>query len=175
VDFAGTLRTLADFLRAAGARYALIGGHALAAYGLPRATLDLDLAVEGAVQDPLVAFLEDRGYETLHRSTGYSNHQHPDAILGRVDFVYVRGGTADELFGACRSLPGPGGLEVPVPRPEHLAAMKVQAMLNDPGRRLQELADIRGLLALPEIDRELVRGYFARHALLEDFDAFDRP
>jgi hypothetical protein len=41
------------------------------------------------------------------------------------------------------------GTTLLVPRPEHLAAMKVQAMKNDPSRTFQDLADIQALLSLP--------------------------
>jgi hypothetical protein len=52
-----------------------------------------------------------------------------------------------------------------VPRPEHLAAMKVFAMKNDPSRTFRELEDIRFLLTLDGVDREMVRGYFEKHGL----------
>jgi hypothetical protein len=43
MDFVTTLETLASFMEKQDYRYALVGGLALAAYGYPRATLDLDL------------------------------------------------------------------------------------------------------------------------------------
>ncbi len=170
MDFAKVLSLVAGYLREEGVRHALIGGHGLAAYGLVRATLDLDLAVEAGAQPGLVDFMEARGYETLHRSEGYSNHLHPDPELGRVDFVYVRGETARKLFAGSALAVGPGGVEIAVPKAEHLIAMKVQAMKNDPERSFQELADIRSLLALPGVDREEVRGYFRKHGLERRFD-----
>jgi hypothetical protein len=148
----------------------MIGGAALAAYGLMRTTLDLDLVVEARGQDELIAFLDSLGFVTLHRSTGYSNHAHPDPMWGRLDFVYVDEATGDELFAACRQGGAPGGLEVPLPKPEHLAALKVLAMKNDPGRTFQEMADIRYLLQLPRVDRREVESYFRRHGLQERFD-----
>jgi hypothetical protein len=170
VDFAAVLDRIAGFLAPRGARWALVGGVGLAALGVARTTLDLDLAVESAVQEDLVAFMEQTGYETLHRSSGYSNHLHADPSLGRVDFVYLDAATAERLFAGCRDETGPGDRTLLVPRPEHLAAMKILAMKNDPARAFQELADIRALLALPGVDREEVRGYFARHGLAERFD-----
>jgi nucleotidyltransferase AbiEii toxin of type IV toxin-antitoxin system len=143
----------------------LVGALALAAYGLPRTTLDLDLAVERRAQDDVISYLESRGYETLHRSEGYSNHLHSDASRGRIDFIYVDPSTADALFGSARPFPAAGGRKILVARPEHLAAMKVLAMKNDPTRTLQDLADIRFLLTLPGVDREQVKAYFVRHGL----------
>jgi len=171
MDFAGVAESVTRFLDSRKARWALVGGVGLAAYGLARTTLDLDFATESGVQDALVTFLQAEGYETLHRSRGFSNHLHPDPRRGRLDFVYVGDDTADRLFGAARRLPGPGGLELIVAAPEHLAAMKVQALRDDPDRELQDLADIRFLLRLPGIDRAAVREYFARHGLLDRYES----
>ena len=142
----------------------------MAAYGLARTTLDLDFVTEAAAQGELIAFLESNGYETLHRSAGYSNHLNSNPALGRIDFVYVGGGTAERLFATARLLPGPGELPVLVVSPEHLAAMKVLAMANDPARALQDLADLGYLLQLPGIDRAFVRQSFARHGHLATYE-----
>ena len=83
----------------------MIGGVALAAYGHPRLTIDLDIVTEAAAQDLLVARMESRGFETLHQSAGYSNHRHPETGHGRVDFMYVRGETAERVFTAARQVP----------------------------------------------------------------------
>lgn len=159
------LKLIGDHLDGEGHPCALVGGLALAAHGLPRATLDIDLVVPAAAQDSVIGFMEGLGYETLHRSTGYSNHLHEDESLGRVDFVYVRGRTEERIFSAAARMAGPDGIPVLVPRAEHLAAMKILAMKNDPERRHQELADVARLLRLPGIDRDEVRGYFEQHDL----------
>jgi uncharacterized protein (DUF1330 family) len=170
MNFAGVLQAVTDFLDQQGARYAVIGGVALVMYGLPRTTLDLDLVVDFAAQEALVSWLEARGYRTLHRSSGYSNHSHSDAAWGDLDLVYVRGETAEKLFAGCRRAKGPGGLEVPIPRPEHLAALKVVALKNDPDRAFRDQEDLRFLLHLPGVDQKEMRSYFERHGLGERFD-----
>jgi hypothetical protein len=73
------------------------------------------------------------------------------------------------VFTETRRLAGPGPIETPVARPEHLIAMKVQAMKNDPSRRFQDLEDIRFLVALPGVDLDSVRERFARAGLEERF------
>jgi hypothetical protein len=140
---------------------------------MTRHTFDLDLVVDAGVQTELVAFMESLGYETLYRSTGYSNHLHTEHDLGRVDFVYVRDTTSQKLFDAVRHLDGPAGARIPVPSPEHLIAMKLAAMKNDPTRTFQDLADIRYLLTLPDVDRDYVRTQFVKHGLLERFDELE--
>lgn len=61
-------------------------------------------------------------------------------------------------------------LFIPVVRPEHLIALKVFAMKNDPKRSFREMADIQHLLELPGIDKDEVRGYFEKFGQLERFD-----
>jgi hypothetical protein len=61
-----------------------------------------------------------------------------------------------------------------VPRPEHVAAMKVQAMKSNPARTFKELADIQLLLDLPGVDEKRIRGYFERHGLLARFEELQR-
>jgi hypothetical protein len=175
LNFENVFEVVAGFLKKKDRRYAVIGGVALVAYGLPRTTLDLDFIVESAAQDDLIRFLESRGYETRHRSSGYSNHRHSDYDdWGNLDFVYIGNETSAALFPACRIVTGPGGIQMPVPKPEHLAALKVQAIKNDPARALQDLADIRYLLHLPGVDRLQIKDYFDRQGLGGRFDEVDQ-
>src|SRR5258706_4576806 len=154
-----------EFFEREELQYAVVGGIGLHAYGLSRTTRDLDFVTESRSQEKLVLFLESTGFRTLHLSPAFSNHRSDDAELGRVDFVYVRGETSSKLFSGCRKLPVLPGRECPVPRPEHLAAMKVNAMKNDPARALQDLADVRFLLELPGVDESEIRSYFEREGL----------
>lgn len=174
VDFGREIDEVGAFLSAAGHAWAVVGGVALAAYGHPRLTLDLDLVTEAAAQEALIAFMEARGFTTLHRSSGYSNHLHPDHRRGRVDVVYVRGDTAGRLFGESKRAPGPGGRTISVPKPEHLIAMKVQAMRDAPERTWQELVDIAYLAGLDGVDRAEVRGYFEKNGLMERWNEIER-
>jgi hypothetical protein len=173
VDFARILRLLFGFLDQTRTPWGLIGGLAMAVYGSARTTLDVDIVVDAGIQDSLIAFLEGQGYETLHRSSGYSNHLHAEPDLGRVDVVYVRSETSRELFENVERHPGPEGLEIPVPRPEHLAAMKAYSIRNDPARKLRELADIRVLLDASGADRSEIESYFVRYGLEELVDELE--
>ena len=174
MDFPRILRRLSTFFGQENCRYALIGGFGLHAYGLSRATADLDFAIEATCQDRLIAFLEDLGYETLHRSSGYSNHTHPEAAMGRIDFVYVDAGTAAVLFGHAQKQLVFADLAVPVPRPEHLIAMKLAAMKNDETRTFQELADLQYLIGLPDLDHALIQGFFKKYGFLEYYEELKR-
>lgn len=56
---------------------------------------------------------------------------------------------------------------IAVPKPEHLAAMKAQAIKEAPERALQDLVDVAYLLQVPGVDRDEVKGYFTRAGLEE--------
>ena len=173
MDFPKVIDTVAEFFEREKLPFAVIGAFGLHAYGLTRATTDLDFVTDSAAQPRLVAFLEAYGYETLYVSPGYSNHLHPNADLGRVDLVYVSGETSHRLFAETRWLRIAGRV-LPVPRPEDLAAMKVHAMRNDPERRHQDLSDVRFLLGLPDVDRGEIRAYFEAAGMGELYDDLER-
>ncbi len=165
------LENLIGFFTGEEIDFALIGAFALQAYGYVRATQDIDFVVRGEGQQRVVRFLESLGYETFYRSKGFSNHVHPLAGLGRVDFVYVEGETADRLFSGTKRIMISETISVPVVRPEHLIALKIFAMKNDPERTFREMADIQQLLNLTSqsVDIDEVKGYFEKYGQLEKF------
>jgi hypothetical protein len=169
MDFRRVAETLAEFFTGRELPFAVVGGVALHAYGLSRATFDLDVLTSREAQTEVVEFLESLGYETLYRSAGFSNHNHPRQEWGRVDVVYVEGETRREIFSGVETRSAVG-LELPVPRAEHLAAMKLHALENDPDRAAQDFADLRYLIHLPEIDQDEVKDYFARRGMLDRYD-----
>jgi len=168
VNITALLEHLIGFLAEQKIDFALIGAFALQAYGYVRATQDMDFVVREEGQERVIGFLESLGYQTLYRSKGFSNHLHPLTSLGRIDLVYVAGETADAIFSGTRQIPI-FDVSVPVVRPEHLVALKIFAMKNDPGRSFREMADIQQLLKHTEIDMDEIRGYFEKYGQMEKF------
>ena len=87
--------------------------------------------------------------------------------------IYVSGTTADAVFAGCSRKSIAAAVTAPVPRAEHLVAMKAQAFASD-RTRYSDLADLQFLLALPGLDREESRGYFESAGLADYFDRLDR-
>jgi len=168
VDLGVVLREVGGFLESEKAPFAVVGGLALQAYGRARYTNDVDLMVGADERDCLIEFLEKRGFVTLHRSEGFSNHLHADPALGRLDVIYVDRATRDKIVEGGRATTL-GGVAVIVPKPEHLVAMKVHAIRNDRRRLFQDLADIQFLMTLPGVDRDEIRRYFEDAGLVERF------
>jgi len=170
MKFREVFRLLVGFFEKEAMDYALIGAFALKAYGYVRATQDVDFIVRAEDQGKIVSYLESSlGYETIYRSPAYSNHIHPLSGLGRIDFLYVKGTTAQSIFSEARRLLVLDDLTTPVVKPEHLVALKVFAMKNNPDRTLREMADIKELLAVPGLDYREVRRYFEKYGQMERY------
>lgn len=147
-------------------RFALAGGVAVAAHGVQRTTLDLDLVVSSAQAEAAVAALESLGFDTLRRATGFSNHLR--ASRGeRVDLLFVGEPTAAAMFAraAVRDLFGAEGIAVV--DAEHLVAMKLFAIQVNPTRAGLDLEDVRALMARGLVNGATVSGYLDRYGLGE--------
>ncbi|HSL83603.1 MAG TPA: hypothetical protein VLF66_12585 [Thermoanaerobaculia bacterium] len=174
MQFDRVLTTFADYFDRERIRYALIGGLAVHAWGRVRPTRDVDFAVDADRSDAVTAFVDSLGFATVYASDAFSNHEHTDPDWGHVDFMYLRGRTAETVFAAATEKELVAGRPMPVASAEHLAMMKAVAMKGFPHRALYEGEDVRTLLQVPGVDREAVRDYFARHGLLELFDAIEK-
>lgn len=175
MDAARLLGVIRPILAGSGTRWALAGGFAIAAWGSTRATADLDLLVEETARKDVLAALESVGFETFNDAEGFSNLQHKEPSLGRLDLIWLAGETARKIFGAAVERLGSDGLPLLVPRPEHLVAMKVRAIQSRATRVLRDGPDIAHLLGLPGIDQNQARGYFERAGLGELYERLKPP
>lgn len=155
-------------LNAIGARFALIGGLALASHKVVRATQDIDLLTEADKADEIEAELLRLGYRCLHRSADAGNYVRGDE---RVDLLYAGRPIARRLLADAGELKTALG-DLRVVSAEGLIGFKLQGLVNDP-RRTQDLEDIRALLRANRatLDIEQVRGYFRlfeREPLLDE-------
>ena len=152
----------------AGARFALIGGLALASHKVVRATQDVDLLVDAEKADAIEAKLLALGYRRLHRSPDAANYARDDE---RLDLLFASRPIAMRLLAGARRLRTSLG-ELTVVSAEGLVGFKLQAFVND-ATRTQDLEDIRALLRANQasLDMDEVRSYFRlfdREALLDD-------
>jgi hypothetical protein len=147
---------------------ALIGGLALAAHHVVRATRDIDFLADAADADRLHVVLLGLGYHCIHRSEEAANYLRGDE---GIDFIYAHRPEARRLLDEAQEREtGLGRLRVV--SAEGLVAFKLQALVNDPARG-RDLDDIRELLRVngASLDMQQVRGYFAlfdRQRLLDD-------
>lgn len=160
---------VAGALHAIGARFALIGGLALASHKVVRATQDVDLLIAAEAADAIDAELTRLGYVCLHRSPDAGNYARGDE---RLDFLYASRPIARRLLAGARQLDTSVLGDLCVVSAEGLIGFKLQALVNDP-LRTQDLEDIRALLRenRHDLDLEELRQYFRlfdRESLLDE-------
>lgn len=141
---------------------ALIGGLALAAHQVVRATRDVDFLVDADDAELLHATLLDLGYRCVHRSADAANYLRADEGL---DLLYAHRPVARRLLGQATERSTVMGL-LRVVSAEGLIGFKLQALVNDPARG-RDLDDIRELLRVQ-------RGKLDMRELEEYFTLFDR-
>ena len=155
-------------LNAMGARFALIGGLALASYKVLRGTSDVDLLTDAKTAEGVHAEMIRLGYQCLYRSPDVANYLRGDQ---RVDFLFAGRPVAQRLLaGASERDTSFGALRVI--SAEGLIAFKLQGLVNNP-RRTQDLEDIKALLRANRdtLNIDEVREYFRlfdRESQLED-------
>jgi hypothetical protein len=144
-------------LNAMDARFALIGGLALASHKVIRATQDVDLLTDADLADGIHSALMALGYACAHRSAEAANYLRGDE---RVDFLFASRPIARRLLADAAEHQTAFGV-LRVISTEGLIGFKLQGLVNDP-RRTQDLEDIRALLRANRaaLNMDEVREYF---------------
>jgi hypothetical protein len=154
--FEAALRSAADALRAAGVRWAVVGGLAVSARAEPRTTRDVDVAVAvsgDAEAESVLYRLQGCGLsvvslvEQTARGRLATARLLPSASGAKgifLDLLFASSGIEPEVVSAADGIEIVPGLSVPVARTGHLLALKTLAR-NDRDRP-QDLDDIRALL-----------------------------
>lgn len=146
---------------------ALIGGLALAAHRVVRATQDVDFLVEAEDAERIHAMLIDLGYACVYRSDDAANYRRGDEGL---DLLYARRPNARRLLAEAEVRDTPMG-RLHVISAEGLIGFKLQGYVNNP-RRTRDLDDIRSLLQANRHDLDLteVRQYFELFGKIDVLD-----
>ncbi|MDR0274601.1 MAG: nucleotidyltransferase family protein [Burkholderiaceae bacterium] len=145
-----------------GVEPVLIGGLAVAAHQVIRATQDVDFLVEAEAADGLHATLLQLGYRCVYRSEDAANYVRGDQGL---DLLYARRPIARRLLAKAQPRDTPMG-RIRIISVEGLIAFKLQGFVND-ATRTRDLEDMRALLRLH-------RSTIHMAELREYFTLFDR-
>ncbi len=128
--------------RARGLPFVVIGGHAVAAHGYGRQTLDLDLLVRDEDRRAWVEFLVSLGYRVFHEDAAFVQLAPPTAAHWPVDLLLVGEPTFAGVVAEARDV-DLGAERAPIPSLEHLLALKLHALkAARPPRDLKDLTDV---------------------------------
>ena len=148
---------LAMFARS-GTKPALIGGLAVVAHQVVRATKDVAFLVEAEAAGKVHDALLDLGYQCIYRSEEAANYVRTTEGL---DLLFAHRPLARRLLAQASERETPMG-RMRIISVEGLIGFKLQGFVND-ASRTRDLDDIRALLKLHRnsLDMDELREYFA--------------
>lgn len=123
----------------------VIGGHALAAHGVVRQTVDVDCLIAVENRRALDAHLRGGGFERTGETDNFARYSHPSDLVPDVDVLFVDAPTFDKLHVGGIPLQR-GSTKLQAPALPHLIALKLHAIRNNPAREAGDLGDIARLL-----------------------------
>jgi len=149
----------------AGLPVILIGGHAVNVYAEPRATLDIDLLVRKEDRERWMGLLRAEGF-ILHRDGGsFLQWNPPYGVSWRLDLMLVNTETFAKIQEQARQT-SCLGIDILVPSPEHLIALKLHALVHGPEDRSEkDFSDIVAIARLTGLDPRgaALKEIFSRH------------
>jgi len=162
-NLAEQIREALSMFARSGTEPALIGGLAVVAHQVVRATKDVDFLVEAEAADRVHDALLDLGYQCLYRSEDAANYVRAAEGL---DLLYAHRPLARRLLALASERETPMG-RMRIISVEGLIGFKLQGFVND-ATRTRDLDDIRALF-------KIHRDSLNMHELREYFALFNKP
>lgn len=141
-----------------GTEPALIGGLAVVAHQVVRATKDVDFLVEAEAANRIHDALLELGYQCIYRSEDAANYVRATEGL---DLLYAHRPLARRLLAQASERNTPMG-RMRIINVEGLIGFKLQAFVND-ATRMRDIDDIRALLKIhrASLNMDELQAYFA--------------
>jgi hypothetical protein len=127
--------------------FLVVGGHALAAHGVVRQTIDIDCLIAVEDQTGFEANLTAGDYALKARTENFARFAGRALNLPEIDVLFVNASTFKKLQEGSIPLRR-GEHEFRVPGLAQLIALKLHAIRNQPRREGRDLPDISELLRL---------------------------
>ncbi len=139
------MQALFDLLSRFSHPLLVIGGHALAAHGVARQTVDVDCLIAVENREVLDAHLRGGGFERAGETENFARYRHPSAFVPDVDVLFVDASTFNKLHSGGIPLQK-GQTALQAPALPHLIALKLHGIRNNPAREAGDLGDVARLL-----------------------------
>jgi len=150
--------------------YAIIGGFAVGALGIPRSTIDLDFLVPVDSLHKVEAIMLALGYRKAFTSENASQYVSPSPEMGEVDFLHAFRPISIKMLAEAETLPVFGKeARVKVLKAEDIIALKIQSINNNPARLAKDNSDIEELMKSRKLDWEILKTYFELFGLEKRF------
>jgi hypothetical protein len=163
MDFAKVLPIIIGEFEKEKIEYALMGGFAMGAIGIVRATADLDFVVNTKDLAKIAAIMAKYDYRCVYKSENVSQYISKLKIFGEIDFLHAFRPVSLSMLKRSTKMPILQGKHmIKVLRPEDIIGLKVQAAVNDNSRKDKEYADIASIMEhyRQKLDWHLLEEYF---------------
>lgn len=129
----------------------LIGGFAVNYYKVTRQTIDVDFLITKKDFEKILPFLEKEGYKIDYSQEVFTRLRANSLYLMDLDFMFVEQGTLDKIMAESKKTTI-ARQEFIVPSIEHLIALKLHSIKNNPNvRKNKDLPDIINLIKINKI------------------------
>lgn len=173
MDFEKVLDALVKRFGSEKVCYALMGGYALGALGIVRATVDLDILVDRNDLDKIDKIMAELGYKLRFRTENVSQYVSSSKVWGEVDFLHAfRKHSKSMLSKVLKKSAFGGKFYVNVLSPEDIIGLKVQSIANDPSRKIKDLEDIKEIVKKfgKKLDWARLKEYFSLFQMDEIYE-----
>lgn len=154
-DLRRTIQLAHTLLTKAGVEHALIGGMALAHYGISRSTVDVDLLIDGSKAEEAKTALIGEGFQITHESKEVL--QFSKTGVGGLDLLLAHRPLTQKMLSGSKETEKNG---IKLVSAEGIIGLKIQAYSNNSRREFQDKADIQSLIeANPHLDWDQIKIY----------------
>jgi len=163
MDFEKILPIVLSEFKKENIRYALMGGVAMAAWGVVRATVDLDCLVMHEDMEKIEKIMNKYSYRCVYKTENISQYISDVKIYGSIDFLHAfREISRLMIKRAVNKKVFSNQYEVMILLPEDLIGLKVQALANDPEREMKEKMDIEAIVSAlaQKLDWKIIEKYY---------------
>ena len=131
--------------------YLLIGGFAVNMYHVTRQTNDVDILMTEETYAKARSLLENTGYKEMAKGDLFARFASEKSSLMDLDILFVDSETFKGMAKESKETQI-RDLEFKVPSLQHLMAMKLHALKNNPNREMPDLMDLVNLIKINKID-----------------------
>jgi hypothetical protein len=158
-------------------RYAMMGGFAMGALGILRATMDLDFLIDYQHLPKVERIMKKYNYKCVFKTENVSQYVSDIKIFGEIDFLHAFREISLSMLKRSKELPVfEGKCKIKILSPEDIIGLKLQALVNNKSRETREYADIEAIMEhfKGTLDWNLIEDYFSLFRKKSRYDELKR-
>ncbi|MFH1857163.1 MAG: AbrB/MazE/SpoVT family DNA-binding domain-containing protein [Candidatus Omnitrophota bacterium] len=163
MDFEKVIELVVGDFKKEKINYAFMGGFAMGALGVVRATADLDFLIDSKDALKVEKIMRKYSYQCVYKTENIAQYVSDVRIFGEIDYLFAFRKISLSMLKKSTETPVlDGKIKVKVLRPEDIIGLKLQALVNDKSRENKEYSDIEKIAEQfnQKLDWEALMDYF---------------